>query len=106
MIYNGNFYDTNHLLQTVCFSFQQSPAICQKLRTFQSISNARQKPIKNFFIKLSIFFFSLSCLAIFSLYFFIKKKQQQDLRQDLQKKIDQALSEYYNSANQTYYRNK
>jgi hypothetical protein len=47
---------------------------------------------------------SLSILAIFSFYFLLKKKQQLDIRKDLQKRIDQALSEYYSSANQTYYR--
>lgn len=106
MIYKGDFYNEQHLYQTICFSYQDFPPICNKLKSLQTSKIIKEHSVKNFFLKLSFFFASLTILAIFSLYFFIKKKQQADLKQDLQKKIDQALSEYYNTANQTYYRNK
>ena len=106
MIYKGDFSNEQNLYQTLCFAFQSFPPVCQKAKSFQASRTVKDRSIKNFFVKLSLFFVSLSVLAVFSLYLFIRRRQQADLKQNLQKKIDQALQEYYNTANQTYYRSR
>lgn len=102
--YKGNYLNEQHLMETLCLSFQNYPAYCSNLPVFTSKENVSNQRIKAFFYKAVGFSALISGATILLFYFIYKQRQQRSLKKDLQKQIDQALTDYYNSANQTFYR--
>lgn len=92
--YKGNYDDENHLMESICNTYEEPPAECNYLNLFQQSYNLNTYHLNRFI------FFSLStCIwivivAIIIFYILYKKRIKQIFEHQLNDRINEAIAKF------------
>ena len=94
--YKGNFDDTTHLLESFCSSFEIEPIQCETLESFKILKAADTSVFFDYLLRqLFITVIFLVFIGI-GFYIFYKKRVRGHMDYELHRKINQAISNFYN----------
>lgn len=93
--YKGNYEDVNHLLESVCNAFDNSPAPCARLESFQSTYDLNSWHFFRFIVKSLIFACFIALAALITHYFLYRRKIKRIIEFELNDKINEALEKHY-----------
>ncbi len=103
-MYKGNYKDTNHLMEAFCNSFEDIPQNCQNLKAFAQYQDFRSYSILKFVLISILSTLIVIVLLITGFYFFYRKKINSTFKVELNNKINDALSKYYNDGKKSDYK--
>lgn len=93
--YKGNYFDSNHLFESFCESFEELPEICLKLSNFDFVRDLNSSSLLGFIIKILLFSTLLICLCLSIFYILYWYKMKNKFESELPSKINEALARYY-----------
>ena len=95
-MYKGNYKDSTHLMEAFCNSFEEVPAQCKNLKAFNQYYDFSSYSLIKFVLISMLCTLFVTAVIVSIFYFFYRKKIKSSFKVELNDKINEALSKYYN----------
>lgn len=99
--YKGNFDDTEHLMETICNSFETTPSVCNTLSAFVVADDLNYAKLIGFMALVFVVCGVLMAVSLGTFYVLYKRKLRRRLVSELNDKITKALMNYKESSDRS-----
>lgn len=93
--FKGNYDDENHLMESICNSYEEPPTQCSYLSLFDQVYNLNSHHLNKFILISLCFCLASAFLAILIFYILYKRKIKKSFNFTLNDKINEALAKFY-----------
>ena len=89
--YKGNFDDVSHLFETICNSFEETPAVCNQLEAFMVSEDTNYAKLVVFMSAAFVSSIAIVVVSLLVFYIFYKRRMRKRFVSELNDKISKAL---------------
>ena len=93
--YKGSYTNVEHLLETLCNSYEHPPAQCGELAVFEQAYDLNSSKLHAFLAICLVVCLGAALIAVSLFYILYKKKIKKTFNFTLNDKINEALAKYY-----------
>lgn len=101
-LYKGNYMDASSLMEAFCNSFEIAPKSCDSLEGFAEYKNFSSFGLIKFVLLSVIVTLAIIITVVGTFYYLMKRKIKRNFGNELNSKINEALSKYYNDQGGDY----
>jgi hypothetical protein len=94
-LYKGNPEKIEHLVESICMSFEDPPEQCKSLNIFEEYNDFTASSLVSFVTNTLKFFFCIFCVVIFGYYCFVRRRMKNKMNKELSNKVNTAIMKYY-----------